>query len=95
MRCFEKVELCPALMVATKLGEELWLMSATAECSPIRCDDRMAMKCNRLNSQNLRIFRDCVSRDGKAMPLSTWRIELAEDSRIQMIVDRTTERWTH
>jgi len=82
-------------MVATKLGEELWLMSATAECSPIRCDDRMAMKCSRLNSQNLRIFRDCVSRDGKAMPLSTWRIELAEDSRIQMIVDRTTERWTH
>ena len=91
----EKVELCPALIVATRLGEELWLISATAECSPIKCDDRMAMKCSRLNSQNLRIFRDCASKDGKTMSLTTWRIELAEDSKIEMIVDRTTERWTH
>jgi len=91
----ENVKLCPALIIATKLGEELWLMSATAKCSPLKCDDHMAMKCSRLNSQNLRIFRDCVSKVGTTMPVSTWRIELAEDSKIQMIVDRTTERWTH
>ncbi len=91
----ENVGLCPALIVVTKLGEEIWLVSATAECSPIKCDDRMAMKCSRLNSQNLRIFRECVSKDGKTASVSKWRIELAEDSKIQMIVDRTTERWTH
>ena len=91
----ESVKLCPALIVATKLGENLWLMNATAECPRVKCDDRMAMKCSRLNSQNLRIFRDCVSKDGTTVPVSKWRIELAEDSRIQMIIDRTTERWTH
>ena len=91
----ESVKHCPALIVATKLGEELWLVHSTTECSPIKCDDRMAMKCSRLNSQNLRIIRDCMSKDSVTTPVSNWRIELAEDSKIHMIIDRTTERWTH
>ncbi len=91
----ENVRHCPALIVATKLGDNLWFMNTTAECSHTKCDDRMAMKCSRLNSQNLRIFRDCVSKDGTTTPVNTWRIDLVEDSKIQMIIDRTTERWTH
>ncbi|MFX1579989.1 MAG: hypothetical protein ACFFBJ_10110 [Promethearchaeota archaeon] len=91
----ENVKLCPALIVATKLSEDLWLVNTTVECSPLKCDDRMAMKCSRLNSQNLRIFRDCISKDGTTVPVNTWRIDLVEDSKIQMVIDRTTERWTH
>ncbi|MCK5240051.1 MAG: hypothetical protein KAR33_10910, partial [Candidatus Thorarchaeota archaeon] len=60
-----------------------------------KCDDRQAMKCARLNDQNLRILRDFVDPSEDARVLSEWRTGLSNTSNLEMIIDRTTRRWTH
>lgn len=91
----EKIDFCPALLVATKLGENLWFIMATAECGSTKCDDRQAMKCARLNDQNLRIFRDFVNPRKDARVLTQWRSGLTDETKLEMIIDRTTQRWTN
>ena len=91
----EKIGFCPALVIATMLAVNLWFVMTTAECGPTKCDDHQAMKCARLNDQNLRIFRDFVEPSEDAHILTKWRSGLADGVGLERIIDRTTKRWTH
>ncbi|MHA1938594.1 MAG: hypothetical protein ACW97O_10335, partial [Candidatus Thorarchaeota archaeon] len=35
----ENMDQCPAVIAATKLGEDLWYVVSTTICPPIKCDD--------------------------------------------------------
>ncbi|MHA1906683.1 MAG: hypothetical protein ACW98Y_05275 [Candidatus Thorarchaeota archaeon] len=91
----EKIGFCPALVIATKLGQNMWFLMASSECPEIKCDDRQAMKCARLNDQNLRILRDFVDPNEDAKILTEWRSGLSNPAKLEMIIDRTTRKWTH
>ena len=91
----EKIGFCPALVIASKLGNNMWYLMTSSECPETKCDDRQAMKCARLNDQNLRILRDFVDPSEDARVLSEWRTGLSNTSNLEMIIDRTTRRWTH
>jgi hypothetical protein len=91
----ENIGFCPALVIATKLGQNLWFLMTSAECPETKCDDRQAMKCTRLNDQNLRILGDFVAPIEEAKVLAEWRSGLSNPSKLENIIDRTTRRWTH
>ncbi|UCE09711.1 MAG: hypothetical protein JSW61_12170 [Candidatus Thorarchaeota archaeon] len=91
----ENMDICPAMIIATKLGDELWYVITTAECPPSKCDDRQAMKCTRLNDQNLRIFRNFVTPRVGSEIITEWKSRVTDESRMQMIIDRVTERWAY
>ncbi|MFW9849986.1 MAG: hypothetical protein ACFFF4_12685 [Candidatus Thorarchaeota archaeon] len=91
----EEIGFCPALVIATKLGQDAWFLMTSSDCHETKCDDRQAMKCARLNDQNLRILRDFIAPNDKAKILGDWRSGLSDPLKMEMIIDRTTERWTH
>ncbi|MHA2213353.1 MAG: hypothetical protein ACW992_09350 [Candidatus Thorarchaeota archaeon] len=91
----EDMDICPAIIIATNLGDGMWYVITTAECPPSKCDDRQAMKCTRLNDQNLRIFRQFMTPDTGSQIITEWASRVSDESRMQMIIDRVTERWTH
>ncbi|MHA2069949.1 MAG: hypothetical protein ACXABY_36760, partial [Candidatus Thorarchaeota archaeon] len=35
----ENMDLCPAVIAATKLGEDLWYVISTTICPAVKCDD--------------------------------------------------------
>ncbi|MFW9800083.1 MAG: hypothetical protein ACFFD9_06585 [Candidatus Thorarchaeota archaeon] len=90
----ERIDVCPAIVVASKLGDELWYVVTSAECPDVRCDDHQAMKCARLVGQNLRIFQDAISRKAEWEWVHEWRIDATDHPRVQGIVDRATKKWT-
>ncbi|MHA2602489.1 MAG: hypothetical protein AM324_010200 [Candidatus Thorarchaeota archaeon SMTZ1-83] len=91
----EKIDICPAVIVAAKLGDSLWYVVASAECPKVRCDEHQAMKCARLNEQNMRIFQDTISRDTDGEWAKEWSISASDHPRVQMIIDKASKRWTH
>lgn len=91
----ENMDICPAIVIATLLEENLWFVMTTAECPRTRCDDMQAMKCARLNDQNLRILREFVTDRKEAKMLTEWQSGFRDPSMLEKIIDRTTHRWTH
>ncbi len=91
----EEMDICPAILVATMLSENMWYVMATSECPPSKCDDRQMMKCLRLNDQNLRIFQDFIKPKQGAQIITGWRTGLAHEPDFEMIIDKVTSRWTH
>lgn len=91
----ENIDICPVVVIATNLDENLWFVMTTAECPPAKCDDRQAMKCVRLNDQNLRIFQEFVNPREDAKILTEWRSSLSDEARLEGIIDRVSQRWTH
>ena len=91
----ENIGFCPALVIATKLENNLWFIMTSSECPKTKCDDRQAMKCARLNDQNVRILRDFVAPRKEARIVSKWRSEISDPIKMESIIDRTTQRWTH
>ena len=91
----EKIDICPAVIVAAKLGDSLWYVVTSAECPEVKCDDQQAMKCVRLVEQNMRIFQDTISRDTDGEWAKEWSISASDHPRVQRIVDKATKRWTH
>ncbi len=91
----ENIGFCPALVIASKLGNNMWYLMTSSECPETKCDDRQAMKCARLNDQNLRILQDFVDPSEDARVLTDWRTGLSDPTKIGMIIDRTTRKWTH
>jgi hypothetical protein len=91
----ENIDLCPAVIAATKLGEELWYVVSSTICPPIRCDDIQAMKCARLEAQNLKIFQNYIQASGEWKWVHEWRIDTAQHPNAQRIIDKATKEWTH
>ncbi|UCH05787.1 MAG: hypothetical protein JSW05_06375 [Candidatus Thorarchaeota archaeon] len=91
----EKIDICPAVIVAAKLGDSLWYVVTSAECPDVKCDDDQAMKCVRLNEQNMRIFQDTIIRDTDGEWAKQWSISASDHPRVQRIIDKASKRWTH
>ncbi len=91
----EKIDICPAVIVAAKLGDSLWYVVTSAECPDIKCDDHQAMKCVRLNEQNMRIFRDTITRDADGEWAKEWSISASDHPKVQRIIDKASKKWTH
>ncbi|MHA2141963.1 MAG: hypothetical protein ACXADC_09390 [Candidatus Thorarchaeota archaeon] len=91
----ENMDLCPAVIAATKLGEDLWYVVSTTICSEVKCDDIQAMKCARLESQNLKIFQNIIKDNGEWTWVNEWRIDTSQHPSAQRIIDNATKRWTH
>ncbi|MHA1925432.1 MAG: hypothetical protein ACXABV_13755 [Candidatus Thorarchaeota archaeon] len=91
----ENMDQCPAVIAATKLGEDLWYVVSTTICPPIKCDDIQAMKCARLESQNLKIFQNVIKDNGEWKWVHEWRIDTAQLASAQKIIDNATKKWTH
>jgi len=91
----EDIHPCPGFIAATKLNGDVWYVITESECPEIRCDTPQAMKCARLNAQNLKLLNRYFNPDEAEDLSSKWRGELAQDSNLQTIVDRATKRWTH
>ncbi|MHA2380097.1 MAG: hypothetical protein ACXADO_12455 [Candidatus Thorarchaeota archaeon] len=91
----EKIDICPAVIVAAKLGANLWYVVTSAECPEVKCDDHQAMKCVRLIEQNLRIFQDTISRDTDGEWAKEWSVSASDHPRVQRIIDKASRRWTH
>ena len=91
----ENMDPCPAVIAATKLGEDLWYVVSTTICPPVKCDDIQAMKCARLESQNLKIFQNVIKDKGEWKWVHEWRIDTAQHPSAQRIIDKATKKWTH
>ncbi|MFX1416259.1 MAG: hypothetical protein ACFFC0_05575 [Promethearchaeota archaeon] len=91
----EKIDICPAVIVAAKLGDSLWYVVTSAECPEVRCDEHQAMKCVRLNEQNMRILQDTITRNKDGEWAKEWSISASDHPRVQRIIDRASEKWTH
>lgn len=91
----EEMDVCPAILIATMLNENMWYVMTTSECPPSKCDDRQMMKCLRLNDQNLRIFQDFIKPKEDAQIITGWRTGLAHEPDFEMIIDKVTRKWTH
>ncbi|MFX0054402.1 MAG: hypothetical protein ACFFAX_05370 [Promethearchaeota archaeon] len=91
----ENIDPCPAVIAATKLGEDLWYVVSSTICPNIRCDDIQAMKCARLEAQNLKIFQNFIQDNGEWTWVHEWRIDTAQHPNAQRIIDKATKEWTH
>ena len=91
----ENMDPCPAVIAATKLGEDLWYVVSTTICPPVKCDDIQAMKCARLESQNLKIFQNVIKDNGEWKWVHEWRIDTGQHPSAQRIIDKATKKWTH
>ena len=91
----EDIHPCPGFIAATKLNGDVWYVIAESECPEIRCDTPQAMKCARLNAQNLKLLHRFFNPDEAEDLSSIWRSTLARDGKMRSIVDRATKRWTH
>ncbi|MGY5876767.1 MAG: hypothetical protein RTU30_13545 [Candidatus Thorarchaeota archaeon] len=91
----ENMDPCPAVVVATNVGEDTWYVMSKTICPPSRCDDRQADKCARLEAQNMRIFQDFIQTEGSSENISEWRAHLAGNDQLQGVVDKVTRKWTH
>jgi hypothetical protein len=91
----ENMDQCPAVIAATKLGEDLWYVVSTTICPPIKCDDIQAMKCVRLETQNLKIFQNVIKDNGEWKWVHEWRSDTAQHPDAQRIIDNATKKWTH
>ena len=90
----ENIDPCPAVIAATKLGEDLWYVVSSTICPPTKCDDRQAMKCIRLEIQNLNIFQSNIAKKAEWNWVNEWR-DISEHPRAQRIIDKATKKWTH
>jgi hypothetical protein len=91
----EDIHPCPGFVAATKLNGNVWYLITESECPEVRCDTPQAMKCARLNAQNLKLLHRFFNPDEAEDLSSRWRSELAQDGKMRSIVDRATKRWTH
>ncbi|MHA2072874.1 MAG: hypothetical protein ACW985_13960, partial [Candidatus Thorarchaeota archaeon] len=64
-------------------------------CPPIKCDDIQAMKCVRLETQNLKIFQNVIKENGEWEWVHEWRSDTAQHPDAQRIIDNATKKWTH
>lgn len=90
----ENIDPCPAVIAATKLGDDLWYVVSSTICPPVKCDDNQAMKCVRLENQNLKIFQSNIAKKAEWNWVSEWR-DISEHPRVQSIIDKATKKWTH
>ena len=96
----EKIETCPAEIVAIKLVEEdLWYIISTHDCPPEKCaTTREAMKCAESELKRLRKFRTIIegTKGATVEEVHTWKPDrLADAQRIIQIIDDASRRYTH
>jgi len=92
----ENTPTCPAIVIAISLGKSSWCILCGTECGPRKCDELLAMKCSRLEFQNLRILKDALcagsSYDSLEIP-SGWRASIIlHQADPEPIIDEITRR---
>lgn len=90
----ENIRPCPAMIAITKLDKDLWYVVSSTECPPSKCDHHQAMKCARLEAQNLRIFQNSISTKAEWKWVNEWR-DVTQHPRAESIIDKATRKWTH
>ena len=96
----EKIETCPAEIVAIKLPEEdLWYIISTHKCPPEKCaTTREAMKCAESELKRLRKFRSIIegTKGATVEEVHTWKPDrLADAQKIIQIIDDASRKYTH
>jgi hypothetical protein len=93
----ENTATCPAIVIAISLGNPFWCILCGTECGPRKCDELLAMKCSRLEFQNLRILKDALCADSSYESLeipSGWRASLIlHQANPEPIIDEITRRY--
>lgn len=92
----ENTPICPSIVIAISLSKSSWCILCGTECGPRKCDELLAMKCSRLEFQNLRILKDALcagsSYDSLKIP-SGWRSSLIlNQANPESIIDEITRR---